>query len=86
MPFLLVGIQDPPNDALDTASRKKARVDEGTKLAREIGAEKYVECELTSQRGVKNVFDEVGCFFAVLLYTCFLEEWLQRLLVSKIIY
>jgi len=58
VPFLLVGIQDPPNDALDTASRKKARLDEGTKLAREIGAEKYVECELTSQRGVKNVFDE----------------------------
>lgn len=74
VPFLLVGIQDPPNDALDTASRKKARLDEGTKLAREIGAEKYVECELTSQRGVKNVFDEVGCFFAVILYTCFEEE------------
>ncbi|KAH7398037.1 small GTPase CDC42 [Cadophora sp. MPI-SDFR-AT-0126] len=58
VPFLLVGIQDPPNDALDTASRKKARVDEGKKLAREIRAEKYVECELQSGKGVKNVFDE----------------------------
>ncbi|KAK0107441.1 Rho GTPase [Cadophora gregata f. sp. sojae] len=58
VPFLLVGIQDPPNDALDTASRKKARVDEGKKLAREIGAVQYVECELKTQKGVKDVFDE----------------------------
>ena len=59
VPFLLVGIQDPPDAAVDTASKKKARVDAGRKLAREIGAEKYVECELESGRGVKIVFDEV---------------------------
>ncbi|KAG4430896.1 hypothetical protein IFR05_013626 [Cadophora sp. M221] len=58
VPFLLVGIQDPPDAAVDTASKKKARVDKGRKLAGEIGAEKYVECELESGRGVKNVFDE----------------------------
>ena len=34
-------------------------VEEGRRLANELGAVAYVECSALTQEGVKNVFDEV---------------------------
>lgn len=63
-PKLLVGTKtDLRNDA-DTMARladkkmQPIQVDQGEKLAKEIGAVKYLECSALTQQGLKNVFDE----------------------------
>lgn len=63
-PKLLVGTKtDLRNDA-DTIARlqdKKMQPigqDQGDRLAKEIGAVKYLECSALTQQGLKNVFDE----------------------------
>jgi len=65
-PFLLVGTMvDLRNDASTIEKLSKAdpplkviTVEEGEKLARELGAVKYVECSALTQKGLKDVFDE----------------------------
>jgi len=52
---------------LEKLARQKQRpisTDQGERLARELGAVKYVECSALTQRGLKNVFDEVRIFIS----------------------
>lgn len=68
VPCLIVGTQvdlrDDPAVTEKLARQKQRPVssEAGERLARELGAVKYVECSALTQRGLKNVFDEVGFF------------------------
>ena len=73
VPCLVVGTQvdlrDDPQ-VIEKLQRQKQRpvtAEHGERLARELGAVKYVECSALTQKGLKNVFDEVRC---VLIRTC----------------
>ncbi|XP_017270963.1 cell division control protein 42 homolog [Kryptolebias marmoratus] len=63
-PFLLVGTQTDlreDNDTVEKLAKSKqspVKPESGKKLARELGAVKYVECSALTKQGVKNVFDE----------------------------
>ncbi|CAB4434805.1 unnamed protein product [Rhizophagus irregularis] len=64
VPHLIVGTQIDLRDdpaVVEKLSRQKMKpvsVEEGERLAREIGAVKYVECSALTHKGLKNVFDE----------------------------
>lgn len=66
VPCLIVGTQidlrDDPQ-VMEKLQRQKQRPvasEMGERLARELGAVKYVECSALTQKGLKNVFDEVS--------------------------
>jgi cell division control protein 42 len=66
VPCLIVGTQvdlrDDPQ-VMEKLQRQKQRPvgpDQGERLARELGAVKYVECSALTQKGLKNVFDEAS--------------------------
>ncbi|XP_034283533.1 rho-related GTP-binding protein RhoQ isoform X1 [Pantherophis guttatus] len=64
VPYLLVGTQidlrdDPKTLArLNDMKEKPICMEQGVKLAKEIGAYCYVECSALTQKGLKIVFDE----------------------------
>lgn len=65
VPCLIVGTQVDLRDdsqVIEKLARQKQRPvtsEQGERLARELGAVKYVECSALTQKGLKNVFDEV---------------------------
>lgn len=64
VPCLIVGTQVDLRDdpvVVEKLARQKQRPlasSDGERLARELGAVKYVECSALTQKGLKNVFDE----------------------------
>jgi cell division control protein 42 len=68
VPCLIVGTQvDLREDSqvIEKLARQKQRPvtsEQGERLARELGAVKYVECSALTQKGLKNVFDEVRSY------------------------
>ncbi|KAF7305197.1 hypothetical protein MKEN_01234900 [Mycena kentingensis (nom. inval.)] len=64
VPCLIVGTQVDLRDdsqVIEKLARQKQRPvngEQGDRLARELGAVKYVECSALTQKGLKNVFDE----------------------------
>lgn len=66
VPCLIVGTQIDLRDdqsVIEKLARQKQRpiqIEQGERLAKELGAVKYVECSALTQKGLKNVFDEVS--------------------------
>ena len=73
VPFLLVGTQIDLRDdslAIESLARQNESpitIEQGEKLASKLGAIKYVECSALTQKGLKNVFDEVSSFASVVV-------------------
>lgn len=68
VPCLIVGTQvdlrDDPSVREKLAKQKMSPVrrEDGERMAKELGAVKYVECSALTQYKLKDVFDEVSCF------------------------
>ncbi|KAF8445241.1 P-loop containing nucleoside triphosphate hydrolase protein [Kalaharituber pfeilii] len=63
VPCIIVGTQvdlreEHYKSANQSSKKKPVEFAQGDKLARELGAVKYVECSALTQKGLKNVFDE----------------------------
>jgi cell division control protein 42 len=64
VPCLIVGTQadlrtdQSTIDKLSKQRQKPITTEQGEKLAKELGAVKYVECSALTQKGLKDVFDE----------------------------
>lgn len=74
VPCLIVGTQtdlrDDPSvkDKLAKQRMQPVRKEDGEKMARELGAVKYVECSALTQYKLKDVFDEVGHDFSFFIF------------------
>lgn len=72
VPYLIVGTQiDLRDDSQVIEKLAKGRqtpvtTEQGHQLSRELGAAKYLECSALTQKGLKNVFDEVRFIPSVL--------------------
>ena len=66
MPCLIVGTQvdlredNAVKDKLSKQRMAPVKKEDGERMARELGAVKYVECSALTQYKLKDVFDEVG--------------------------
>lgn len=75
VPCLIVGTQidlredDSVRAKLQRQKQQPITEDQGRQLAKELGAVKYVECSALTQRGLKNVFDEVRSAVPALVRT-----------------
>jgi cell division control protein 42 len=71
VPCLIVGTQvdlrENPQvmEKLQRQEQRPVAPEQGERLARELGAVKYVECSALTQKGLKNVFDEASILFRV---------------------
>ncbi|XP_027476625.1 rho-related GTP-binding protein RhoQ isoform X1 [Zalophus californianus] len=88
VPFLLIGTQidlrdDPKTLArLNDMKEKPICVEQGQKLAKEIGACCYVECSALTQKGLKTVFDEA--IIAILTPKKHTEESIRKKLAGRL--
>lgn len=61
VPALIVGIQNDAEKKSYTGEiQKENRKNPGNRLARDVGALSYFECDTITRVGVKDVFDEVN--------------------------
>lgn len=88
VPCLIVGTQVDLRDdtqVIEKLARQKQRpvsTEQGERLSRELGAVKFVECSALTQKGLKNVFDEVRSISNQVLLpplTPFARQLLRRL-------
>ena len=89
VPCLIVGTQidlrDDPQ-VIEKLTRQKQRPilsEQGERLARELGAVKYVECSALTQKGLKNVFDEVSIPSIPMSNSPLLREPLPTIIILK---
>lgn len=67
VPCLIVGTQvdlrDDPSvrEKLSKQKMQPVRKEDGERMAKDLGAVKYVECSALTQYKLKDVFDEVSC-------------------------
>jgi len=93
----MVDLRDDPVvlEKLAKSRQRPITFEQGERLARELGAVKYVECSALTQKGLKNVFDEVFLFESVMLmvgYCCCVdrgshseeEERLSNHIISRV--
>lgn len=88
VPCLIVGTQadlrDDPSvrEKLSRQKMQPIRKEDGDRMAKELGAVKYVECSALTQYKLKDVFDEVYIFFSNDAFGFGLWLWFALLTVA----